>query len=189
MKSTQKAVPAVLVAAAVAAAVGAPAWAQNLKRERANIVAVDWNAMQVRMKDPKGRETTWVVARDASVVFTDKREEFPNPKLKDLVPPMYVHFTYNGDTKQITAFDVAEVGFEPSQRAKETTTSSAGQQTAVITALDANIGQVEVDLASGRRTFEVDPRSQLRTLKVGDRVTLQISKVGDKEVVTSIKKR
>jgi Cu/Ag efflux protein CusF len=184
MKSTQRAVLALLVAAAV----GAPAWAQNLKRERANILAVDWNAMQVRMKDPKGRETTWVVARDASVVFTDKREEFPNPKLQDLVPPMYVHFTYNGDTKQITAFDVAEVGFDTSKR-KEATTGSAGQQTAVITALDANIGHVEVDLASGRRTFEVDPRSQLRNFKVGDRVTLQISKVGDKEVVTRIRKR
>jgi len=185
MKSTLWAALALLVAAAV----GAPAWAQNLKRERANILAVDWDTMQVRMKDPQGRETTWVVARDASVVFTDKRDEFPNPKLKDLVPPMYVHFTYNGDTKQITAFDVAEVGFEPSQRKKETTTSSAGQQTAVITALDANIGQVEVDLASGRRTFEVNPRSQLRSFKVGDRVTLQISKVGDKEVVTRIRRR
>lgn len=181
MKSTQRAALALLVAAGFAA----PAGAQNLKRERANILAVDWNAMQVRMKDPQGRERTWVVSRDASVVFTDKREEFPNPKLQDLVPPMYVHFTYNGDTKEITAFDVAEVGFDTKKREKEATTST-GQQTAVITALDANIGHVEVDLGSGRRTFEVDPRSQLRSLKVGDRVTLQISKVGNKEVVTRI---
>jgi len=187
MKSTQQAVLALLVAAAVAAGDGSPAWAQPLKRERANILAVDWNAMQVRMKDPQGRERTWVVSRDASVVFTDKREEFPNPKLQDLIPPMYVHFTYNADTKEITAFDVAEVGFDTKKREKEATTS-AGQQTAVITALDANIGHVEVDLASGgRRTFEVDPKSQLRSFKAGDRVTLEISRVGNKDVVTRIR--
>ena len=112
MKSTHRAALALLVAAAVAA----PAYAQNLTKERANILSVDWNAMQVRMKDPQGRERTWVVSKDATVEFTDKREQFPNPKLSDLVPPMYVHFTYNADTKEIVAFDVAEVGFEPSKR-------------------------------------------------------------------------
>ena len=184
MKSTLWAALALLVAAAV----GAPAWAQNLKKERANILAVDWNAMQVRMKDPQGRETTWTVARDASVVFTDKREEFPNPKLQDLVPPMYVHFTYNGDTKQITAFDVAEVGFEPS-KAKDPGPASASQQQGVITAVDVNVGQVEVQLPSGRKTFEVNPKGQLRNFKAGDRVTLTVSKQGHREVVTSIKRR
>jgi Cu/Ag efflux protein CusF len=184
MKSTQRAALALLVSATVAA----PALAQNLTKERANILAVDWNAMQVRMKDPKGRETTWVVARDAKVVFTDKREEFPNPKLQDLVPPMYVHFTYKADTKEIVAFDVAEVGFEPS-RAKDPGPASASQQQAVVTAVDVNVGQVEVQLSSGRKTFVVDPKGQLRNFKAGDRVTLTISKQGDREVVTGIKKR
>ena len=184
MKSTQRAALALLVATAVAA----PAHAQNLTKERANILAVDWNAMQVRMKDPQGRERTWVVAKDATVEFTDKREQFPNPKLADLVPPMYVHFTYNADTKQIVAFDVAEVGFEPS-KAKDPGPASASQQQAVITAVDVNVGHVEVQLPSGRKTFEVNPKGQLRNFKAGDRVTLTIGKQGDREVVTGIRRR
>jgi Cu/Ag efflux protein CusF len=184
MKSTHRAAMALLVSAMAAQ----PVLAQNLTKERANILAVDWNAMQVRLKDPQGRERTWVVKKDATVVFTDKREQFPNPKLSDLVPPMYVHFTYNADTKEIVAFDVAEVGFEPS-KAKDPAPASSSQQQAVVTAVDANVGQVEVQLSSGRKTYEVNPKSQLRNFKAGDRVTLTIGKNGDKEVVTAIKRR
>lgn len=184
MKPTHRAALALMVAAVVAL----PAHAQNLTKERANILSVDWNVMQVRMKDPQGRERTWVVKKDATVEFTDKREQFPNPKLSDLVPPMYVHFTYNADTKEIVAFDVAEVGFEPS-RTKDPGPAAASQQQAVITAVDVNVGQVEVQLASGRKTFEVNPKGQLRNFKAGDRVTLTIGKDGDKEVVTAIRRR
>ena len=159
MKMLTKAGLALLAAATMAV----PAMAQNLTKERANILAVDWNAMQVRMKDPQGRERTWVVSKDATVEFTDKREQFPNPKLGDLVPPMYVHFTYNADTKEIMAFDVAEVGFEPSRTKEPAAPASASQQQAIITAVDANVGQVEVQLSSGRKTFEVNPKSQLAT--------------------------
>ena len=184
MKSTHRAALALLVSAMVAP----PALAQNLTKERANILSVDWNAMQVRMKDPQGRERTWVVKKDATVVFTDKREQFPNPKLSDLVPPMYVHFTYNADTKEIVAFDVAEVGFEPA-KAKDPGPASSSQQQAIVTAVDVNAGQVEVQLSSGRKTYEVNPKSQLRNFKAGDRVTLTIGKDGDKEVVTAIRRR
>ena len=96
-----------------AATVAPPAFAQNLHKERGNILAVDWNAMQVRLKDPQGRERTWPVSRNAVVEFNDKTSSFPNPKLQDLVAPMYVHFTFNADTKEIVKFEVAEVGFEP----------------------------------------------------------------------------
>ena len=101
---------------------------------------------------------------------------------------MYVHFTYNADTKEIVAFDVAEVGFEPS-KAKDPTPASSSQQQAVVTAVDANAGQVEVQLPSGRKTYVVDPKGQLRNFKAGDRVTLTIGKSGDKEVVTAIRRR
>ncbi|HSD25937.1 MAG TPA: hypothetical protein VLL75_01480, partial [Vicinamibacteria bacterium] len=87
-----------------AAAVAVPAVAQNLAKERANITAVDWRAMQIELKDPKGRVQTWKVARDAVVRFTDKADQFPNPKLADLRPPMYVHFTFDADTKVISRF-------------------------------------------------------------------------------------
>jgi Cu/Ag efflux protein CusF len=182
----------VLMRAALALLVSAtrrrPGLAQNLTKERANILSVDWNVMQVRLKDPQGRERTWVVSKDATVEFTDKREQFPNPKLSDLVPPMYVHFTYKADTKEIVAFNVAEVGFEPS-KAKDPGPAAVSQQQAVITAVDANVGHVEVQLASGRKTFEVNPKAQLSSFKAGDRVTLTIGKTGDKEVVTAIRRR
>ena len=186
MKVPTRAALALLVSATVAV----PALAQDVTKERANILAVDWNAMQVRLKDPQGRERTWVVSKDATVEFTDKREQFPNPKLADLVPPMYVHFTYKTDTKEIVAFAVAQVGFEPS-RAKDPgpASASAAQQQAVITAVDVNVGQVEVQLPSGRKTFEVNPKGQLRGFKAGDRVTLTIGKQGDREVVTGIRRR
>lgn len=186
MKSMSRAVLALLACAAAAA----PALAQDVTKERANILAVDWNAMQVRLKDPQGRERTWVVAKDATVEFSDKREQFPNPKLADLVPPMYVFFSYKPDTKEIVAFEVRQVGFEPGKQTKPATdASTAGMQSAVITAVDVNVGQVEVQLAGGRKTFWVDPKSQLSAYRAGDRVSIQVEKQGDKEVVTRIQRR
>ena len=176
----------------LAATIAGPfAFAQNLNKERGNILDVDWTAMQVRLKDPQGRERTWPVARDAVVEFNDKREKFPNPKLSDLRPPMYVHFTFNADTKQIVKFEVAEVGFEPGTRgaaAAAAAPSAAGTQTAVITALDANVGQVEVQTTAGKHTYWVDPKTLLRGYKAGDRVKIQVQQQGDKEVVTAMSK-
>jgi hypothetical protein len=187
MKVLTRAVPALLVSATVAA----PALAQDVTKERANILAVDWNVMQVRLKDPQGRERTWVVAKDATVEFSDKREQFPDPKLKDLVPPMYVFFTYKTDTKEIVAFEVRQVGFEPGAKEPKPAgdAPTALMQNAVITAVDANVGQVEVQLAGGRKTFRVDPKSLLSAYKAGDRVSIRVEKQGDKEVVTRIQRR
>ena len=168
-----------------AATVAPPAFAQNLHKERGNILSVDWNAMQVRLKDPQGRERTWPVSRNAVVEFNDKTSSFPNPKLQDLVAPMYVHFTFNAETKEIVKFEVAEVGFEPGGK-PEKPADPAGVQTAVITAVDANVGQMEVETAAGRHTYWVEPKTLLRSYKAGDRVRLQIRKQGDKEVVTAM---
>jgi Cu/Ag efflux protein CusF len=177
----------------LAATIAAPAaFAQNLHKERGNILAVDWNAMQVRLKDPQGRERTWPVSQSAVVEFNDKREQFPNPKLKDLVPPMYVHFTFNADTKEIVKFEVAEVGFEPGGKsgaaAAAPAASAAGVQTAVITAIDANVGQVEVQTTAGKHTYWVEPKTLLKNYKAGDRVRIQVQQQGDKEVVTAMSK-
>ena len=170
-----------------AAAVTAPALAQNLNKERGNILAVDWSAMQVRLKDPQGRERTWPVSKDAVVEFSDKTSSFPNPKLKDLAPPMYVHFTFNADSKEIVKFEVAEVGFEPGAKpVTKPAEPQTGGQVAVITAIDMNVGQMEVQAGAGRHTYWVEPKTLLRGYKAGDRVTLQVEKQGDKEVVTKM---
>ena len=170
-----------------AATVAPPAFAQNLHKERGNILAVDWNAMQVRLKDPQGRERTWPVSRTAVVEFNDKTSSFPNPKLQDLVSPMYVHFTFNADTKEIVKFEVAEVGFEPG-KPENKPADPAGVQTAVITAVDANVGQMEVQTAAGRHTYWVEPKTLLKNYKAGDRVRIQVQQQGDKEVVTAMSK-
>jgi Cu/Ag efflux protein CusF len=179
MKSILRASLALLAVAASAA----PALAQNLAKERGNIVAVDWGVMQVDIKDPQNRVGTWTVRRDAAVVFTDKKREFPNPKVSDLRPPMYVHFTFNADTKVIERFEVVEVGFQPSQG------GPGIQRTGVITNLDASIGHVEVDLGSGAQTFAVDPKGQLGNFRVGDRVSILIeTREGNREVVTQVRR-
>jgi hypothetical protein len=178
MKPMSKVVLAVLVSAAVAA----PAVAQNLAKERGKIVSANWQTMVVEIKDPQDRVGTWKVRRDATVTFTDKKSDFPNPKLSDLRPPMYVYFTFDADTKIVSNFEVREVGFEPSKG------GPGIQQKAVITNLDANIGHVEVNMGAGPKTFEVDPKGQLRNFKIGDRVTILIeTRDGNREVVTQIK--
>jgi hypothetical protein len=168
----------------VSAAVAAPAVAQNLSKERGNIVSTNWQSMEIQIKDPQNRVGTWKVRRDASVTFTDKKSDFPNPKVTDLRPPMYVYFTFDTDTKVVSDFEVREVGFEPSKG------GPGVSQSAVITNLDANIGHVEVNMGAGPKTFEVDPKSQLRNFKIGDKVSILIeTRDGNREVVTQIKKQ
>ena len=182
MKSISRAVLPLLAATAVAA----PTFAQKLSQERGNIVSTDWRAMQVEIKDPKGRVGTWKVRRDAQVVFTDKKDQFPNPKLADLRAPMYVHFTFEGGTTPgiISRFEVVEVGFEPSRG------GPGLQQTGVITNLDANIGHVEVNLGSGPHTFAVEPKEQLRNFRIGDRIRILIEpREVSRQVVTQIQRQ
>ena len=182
-ETPMKSMSSVGLALLAVAAITAPALAQNLAKERGNIVAVDWRVMQVDIKDPKNRIGTWTVSRDAEVVFTDKKREFPDPKLSDLRPPMYVHFTFNGDTKVIERFEVVEVGFQPSQG------GPGIRRTGVITNLDANVGHVEVNLGSGPQTFAVDPKGQLGDFRIGDSVSILIeTRDGNREVVTQLKR-
>ena len=103
------------LAVLVAVAVAAPVVAQNLSKERGNIVSVNWQAMEVEIKDPQNRVGTWKVRRDATVTFTDKKSEFPNPKLTDLRPPMYVYFTFDADTKLVSGLR-GEGGRLPARR-------------------------------------------------------------------------
>jgi len=108
---------------------------------------------------------------------------------------MYVHFTFNADTKEIVKFEVAEVGFEPGARggaaasaSTSAAASAAGVQTVTITALDANVGQVEVQTTAGKHTYWVEPKTLLKNYKAGDRVRIQVQQQGDKEVVTAMSK-
>jgi hypothetical protein len=168
--------------AAAALLIGGTADAK-INKERGNIESTNWNAMQMDIKSPKGRSKTWNVARDCEVKFTDKKDEFPNPKLSDLKAPMYIHFMFEEGSDVIQSIEVVEVGYEPSAG------GPGAQQQAVVTNLDMSKGRLEVMLnPGGRKTFEVDPKSELTGVKQGDKVTLLIERRGSQEVVTKITK-
>jgi len=152
----------------------------KMTKERANIVSTDWKKMQMELKSPKGRVKTWNVARDCAVRFTDKKAEFPNPKLSDLRPPMYIHFEALEGTDIIQNIEVIEVGFEPSQG------GPGVRQNGVVTNLDMSKGHLELNLGAGPQTFLVDPKAQLVGLKRGDRVSVLIERRGTQEVVTKV---
>ena len=60
----------------------------------------------------------------------------------------------------------------------------------VITNLDANLGQVEVNLGSGPQTFEVDPKGQISSFRTGDRVSVLIeTRDASRQVVTQIRRQ
>jgi len=153
----------------------------KINKERGNIVSTDWNKMEMQIKDPKGRVGTWTIQRDATVTFTDKKSEFPNPKVTDLRPPMYIFFMFESGTSVISSVEVREVGFEPSKG------GPGVQQKATVTNLDMNVGHVEVKLDTGIKTFKVDPKSQLANVKRGEKVTLMIETRNGEEIVTVIK--
>ena len=178
MKPMSRIVLTVIVSAAVAA----PAIAQNLAKERGKIVSANWQTMVVEIKDPMDRVGTWTVRRDATVTFTDKKSDFPNPTLADLRAPMYVYFTFDADTKIVSNFEVREVGFETSQG------GPGVQRTGVITNLDANVGHIEVNLGAGAQTFVVDPKGQLGNFRTGDRVSILVETREGREVVTLVKR-
>jgi Cu/Ag efflux protein CusF len=137
--------------------------------------------MEIELKDEKGRVTTWQVARDCAVKFTDQTAKFPNPTLKDLKAPMYIHYMFEGPV--IQNIDVKEVGFDADKG------GVGAEQKAVVSNLDVNVGHVEVLLnPGGTKTFEVDPKSILAGLNKGDAVTLLIEKREGKEIVTKITK-
>jgi Cu/Ag efflux protein CusF len=179
MKPMSQVVLAVLVSAAVAA----PVVAQNLAQERGKIVSANWQTMEVEIKDPRNRVGTWKVRPDAVVVFTDKKSDFPNPKLADLRAPMYVYFTFDADTKVVSRFEVREVGFDTSQG------GPGVQRKGVITNLDASAGHIQVNLGAGPQTFEVDPKGQLGDFRVGDSVSILVERrESNREVVTLVRR-
>lgn len=166
-----------LLTAALLMAVSAEA---KVTKEMGNIISTDWRKMEMEIKNPRGRIKIWNVARDCTVKFTDKKSEFPDPKLSDLREPMYIWFFYQDGTIEIDSVEVREVGFEPSRG------GPGAEQKGVITNLDATIGHVEVDLGAGKQTFKVEPKQQLRAFRRGQRVILLIETRNGEEIVTKI---
>lgn len=168
---------------ALAVMFGSVAQAEPQKK-LGNISSVDWNRMEMDIKEKATGVGTWKVARDCSVRFVDQKEKFRNPSLNDLKPPMYIAFYFERDSNVINSIEVMDVGFNVAAG------GPGAQVDAVVTNLDMNIGHVEVRLnPGGIKTFEVDPKNALAGIKIGDRVKLVIdTREGGREVVTRISK-
>lgn len=165
---------------AVAMLFGATAHAK-INKERGNIVSTNWNQMQMDIKDPQGRVGTWHVKRDCRVRFSDQKDKFPNPKLRDLKAPMYIHFQFEEGTDLIQDIEVKEVGYNADKG------GPGAQQKAVVQNIDQSKGQVALLLEpGGKKTFRVEPTAQLAGINKGDRVTVLIETRNGREVVTKI---
>jgi len=170
--------------AAVAVLAASPALA-GPERSRGNILKVDWNAMQMELKDPKGNIETWKVAKDATVKFSVQSWQNRSAKIQDLRPGMYIHFTFEGMTRVIADVDVREI--EKAAAEEPATPAVSAARTGRVTAVDLRTAQVEVILdQGGRKTFQAANATVLSGLKAGDRVGLVTEPREGQDVVTEV---
>jgi Cu/Ag efflux protein CusF len=182
--------------ALLAAAAPRPALAAR-DYSRGNIQAVDWNVMQVAIRTPQGGVLTYKVAPSASVKFTDCPECFPNPTLRDLAPPMYVHFQFEDlAVDEIVSFDVKEIGSAPRRLAAGRPTESIGQGPALasgqdlkvkILTMDERRGTFSADVAGRRQTFHAANAGDLRDFREGDLAVITVERRGAEDVVTQMR--
>ncbi|HET9315570.1 MAG TPA: hypothetical protein VFQ51_08260 [Vicinamibacteria bacterium] len=179
--------------ALLAAAAPRPALAAR-DYSRGNIEAVDWNAMQVAMRSQQGRVITYKVAPNASVKFTDCPECFPNPTLRDLAPPMYVHFQFEDlDVDEIVSFDVKEIGSAPRRAGGGAAQpappiGAAGQDLKVkILTVDERRGTFTADVAGRRQSFRAQSSGELRDFREGDLAVITVERRGNEDVVTQMR--
>jgi Cu/Ag efflux protein CusF len=169
------------------AAVPRPALAEK-EYGRGNITAVDWNAMQIAVSG-----NAYKVTRDCEVKFTDCPECFPNPTLRDLKEPMYIHFVFENHT--IERIDVKEIGsaprrVTPGQAAPPPDSGGSGRAETLkvkILRLDDRRGTFDADVAGRRRSFRADNRGDLRNLREGDLAVITVERRGGDDVVTQIR--
>lgn len=158
---------------------------------RGNVQAVDWNVMQIAIKTPQGGVLTYKVFPNASVKFTDCPECFPNPTLRDLAPPMYVHFVFEDlDVDTIKSFDVKEIGSAP-RRSGPRASGSDSSSSSGVSGRDLKVKILRMDERRGTFTADVAGRSQnfrargsdLRDFREGDLAIITV----DNGEVTAIR--
>lgn len=179
--------------ALLAAAAPRPALAAR-DYSRGNIQAVDWNVMQVAIRTPQGGVLTYKVAPSASVKFTDCPECFPNPTLRDLVPPMYVHFQFEDlAVDEIVSFDVKEIGSAPRRGGggasmQPVAPIGVGQDLKVkILTMDERRGTFSADVAGRRQAFRAANAGDLRDFREGDLAVITVERRGAEDVVTQMR--
>ena len=164
------------------------AFAQAIEHGRGNIVSIDMNRSTVNLRDPQNRVTTWRFQSDAKVKFTDGAPFYPNPSLRDLRPPMYVHYTFTNEV--IVSFDVAELGFNPGDPTSSSTSyKREGYSRTVVgsvSAYDSRARQVAIEHDGKTEAFQLTERTD-QQLEPGTRVELRTDWAGQREVVTELR--
>lgn len=163
---------------------------------RGNIEAVDWSVNQIAIRTAQGGTLTYKVNPGASVKFTDCPECFPRPSLRDLAPPMYVHFEFEDlDVDEIQSFDVKEIGSaprrvnpgSPSNPGVPPSSGSAQTMKVKILTMDDRRGTFTADVAGRRQSFRADNRADLRDFREGDLAVITVERRGVEDVVTQMR--
>jgi hypothetical protein len=152
-----------------------------------NITAVDWNAMQIEIKTPKGGRLTYKVAPNVEVKFTDRAADFPSPTYKDLTPPMYIHFAFEDQT--MSSVDVREVGSAPGRAAQTKPAAAASSSSRVlkIRISKINDGSIDADVAGRKQTFQLQSRSLIRGFRENDLAVATVERRNNRDVITDLK--
>jgi len=161
---------------------------------RGNIVTVDWNSMQMVLKDPQGGKDTWKIDRNSRVKFSDAPEFFPNPTVKDLAPGMYIYFIFEGMTRVIYDVDVKEVPPElrTSRAPRRGEPGSGGegssQQLKVrIESIDSRRGEFRAVVGNRTDTFRMRNPRGLDRFSPGDMAIITVENTGGEQLVTAIR--
>jgi hypothetical protein len=164
------------------------AFAQAIEHGRGNIVSIDMNRSTVNLRDPQNRVTTWRFQSDAKVKFTDGAPFYPNPSVRDLRPPMYVHYTFTNEV--IVSFDVAELGFNPGDpKSSSAAYKREGYSRTVVgrvSAYDPSVRQVAVEHDGQTEAFQLTERTDQR-LEPGTQVELRTDWSGQRELVSQLR--
>jgi hypothetical protein len=160
----------------------------ELEHERGKIVSIDWDQLTMEFKDQKDRLATRKFSRNATVKFTDGARFYPRPSTKDLRPPMYVYYIV--DNGVIQSFEVRELGFTPGNEQSTSGRKEPGVPRTVtgrLTAFDANVRQVELEIDGVRETFQLTDAPSMRGLAAGQRVQLRTEWSGQQELTYELR--
>ena len=183
------------VVAAAAAALFVPASEAALMKGRGTIQAVDWNVMQMAIKGVDNKVTTYRVARDCGIKYTDGAEVYS--KLRDLAARMYIYFIYEDyggrEAPMLQNIEVREVPKDMLQaRANQggdtaPRPSGEGSRQVKVTILkitDERRGEFRADVAGSAQMFRAQNARDLRAFREGDVVVLTLERRFGREVVT-----
>jgi Cu/Ag efflux protein CusF len=188
IEMTRRVVWMLAVAALVAPLVVVDRAEARVEYDRGKIVSIDWDQMVMKFEDPKGRIATRRFSRNAEVTFTDGAGFFKNPSVRDLRPPMYVHYQFEDEV--IIAFDVRELGFQPGSSQGASSKKRPGIPRTVVgnvTSFDLDVKQVELDIDGIRETFQCTSAGDMRDLQQGQKVELKTEWSGQRELVVEVR--